>query len=67
MELVKATAEKIDPDVSPMAVSFACDFQEATMIKSRVFSDVVMKTAYMSFAAASLVFVLMLLLTALHP
>ena len=37
------------------------------MIKSRGFSDVVMKTAYMSFAAASLVFVLMLLLTGLHP
>jgi hypothetical protein len=50
-----------------MAVSFACDLQEAIMIKSRVCSDVVMKTAYMSFAAASLVFVLMLLLTALHP
>ena len=37
------------------------------MIKSRVCSDAVMKTAYMSFAAASLVFVLMLLLTGLHP
>jgi hypothetical protein len=37
------------------------------MIKSRVLSDVVMKTAYISFAAASLVFVLMLLLTGLHP
>jgi hypothetical protein len=28
-----------------MAVSFACDFQEATMIKSRICSDAVMKTA----------------------
>jgi hypothetical protein len=37
------------------------------MFKGRVFSDVTMKTAYMSFAAASLVFVLMLLLTGLHP
>jgi len=37
------------------------------MTKSYVLSDVVMKTAYMSFAAASLVFVLMLLLTSLHP
>ncbi len=37
------------------------------MTKSRVFSDVVMKTAYVSFAVASLVFVLMLLLTNLHP
>jgi hypothetical protein len=37
------------------------------MIKSRVSSDVVMKTAYMSFAVASLVFVLMLLLTRIHP
>jgi hypothetical protein len=37
------------------------------MIKSRVSSDVVMKTAYIAFAAASLVFVLMLLLTRIHP
>jgi hypothetical protein len=66
-ENMELTAEEIDPNLSSMASSLACDFQEAIMIESRVCSGVVMKTAYMSFAAASLVFVLMLLLTALHP
>jgi hypothetical protein len=65
-ENMELTAEEIDPNLSSMASSLACDFQEAIMIESRVCSGVVMKTAYMSFAAASLVFVLMLLLTALH-
>jgi len=37
------------------------------MTKSRVLSDVISKTAYISFAAASLVFVFMLFLTSLHP
>jgi hypothetical protein len=58
---------KFVPICLSMAVSLACDLREAIMIKIRVCSDVVMKTAYMSFAAASLVFVLMLLLTGLHP
>jgi hypothetical protein len=58
---------KSNQSVFAMVVLLACDLQEAIVIKSRVCSDAVMKTAYISFAAASLVFVLMLLLTSLHP
>jgi hypothetical protein len=67
MERVKGTAEKSTQSVFQWRFHSHAICREAIMTKSRVFSDVVMKTAYMSFAAASLVFVLMLLLTGLHP
>jgi hypothetical protein len=37
------------------------------MSRSHVFSDVTAKAAYFSLAAAAVVFVLMLVLTGLHP
>jgi hypothetical protein len=37
------------------------------MTKNHVLSDVVLKTIYMSFATAAVLFIVMLLLTHVHP
>jgi hypothetical protein len=41
--------------------------REVVVTKNYALSDVVVKTAYFSFAVAALVFVSMILLTGLHP
>jgi hypothetical protein len=43
------------------------DLQETAMTKNYIMSNIVMKTAYVSFIAAAVLFVCMLLLTRLHP
>jgi hypothetical protein len=44
-----------------------CDLQEAIMTKGYVLSKVAMKTVYVSFTAAALLFVFTVLLTGIHP
>jgi hypothetical protein len=43
------------------------ELPEAIMTNSHVLSDVAVKTAYVSFTAAAVLFVFMLLLSGLHP
>jgi hypothetical protein len=56
-------SEKRHPHVS----QHECDLQELIMTKNYVLSNIVMKSAYVFFTAAAVLFVCMLLLTRLHP
>ena len=50
-----------------LAVRLSDDLQEMVMTENYVLADVVVKTAYFSLAAGALLFVVMLLLTTIHP
>jgi hypothetical protein len=49
-------------------IHHALDYQQdIVMAKSSILADVIMKTAYFSLSAGALLFVLLLLLTTIHP